>query len=51
MKDAKTLDALKQAAGAKAPGMVKCDASDKTGLDEAAAKADMPVICRVILID
>ena len=40
VKDAKTLDALKQAAGAKAPGMVKCDASDKTGLDEAAAKAD-----------
>lgn len=40
VKDAKTLDALKQAAGAKTPAMVKCDASDKTGLDEATAKAD-----------
>lgn len=40
VKDAKTLDALKQAAGAKTPGMVKCDASDKTGLDAATAKAD-----------
>ena len=40
VKDAKTLDALKQAAGAETPAMVKCDASDKTGLDEAAAKAD-----------
>ena len=40
VKDAKTLDALKQAVGAKTPGMVKCDASDKTGLDAAAAKAD-----------
>lgn len=40
VKDAKTLDALKQAAGAETPGMVKCDASDKTGLDEATAKAD-----------
>lgn len=40
VKDAKTLDALKQAAGVETPGMVKCDASDKTGLDEAAAKAD-----------
>lgn len=40
VKDAKTLDALKQAAGAETPGMVKCDASDKTGLDAAAAKAD-----------
>ncbi|WP_065438788.1 hypothetical protein [Bifidobacterium pseudocatenulatum] len=40
VKDAKTLDALKQAVGAKTPGMVKCDASDKTGLDEATAKAD-----------
>lgn len=40
MKDAKTLDALKQAAGVETPGMVKCDASDKTGLDEATAKAD-----------
>lgn len=40
VKDAKTLDALKQAAGAKTPAMVKCDASDKTGLDAAAAKAD-----------
>ena len=40
VKDAKTLDALKQAVGAKAPAMVKCDASDKTGLDEATAKAD-----------
>ena len=39
VKDAKTLDALKQAVGAKTPGMVKCDASDKTGLDEATAKA------------
>lgn len=39
VKDAKTLDALRQAAGAKTPGMVKCDASDKTGLDEATAKA------------
>lgn len=38
--DAKTLDALKQAAGVETPGMVKCDASDKTGLDEATAKAD-----------
>lgn len=40
VRDAKTLDALKQAVGAKTPGMVKCDASDKTGLDEATAKAD-----------
>lgn len=40
VKDAKTLDALKQAVGAETPGMVKCDASDRTGLDEAAAKAD-----------
>lgn len=40
VRDAKTLDALKQAAGAETPAMVKCDASDKTGLDEAAAKAD-----------
>lgn len=40
VKDAKTLDALKQAVGAKTPAMVKCDASDKTGLEEAAAKAD-----------
>ena len=40
VKDAKTLDALKQSVGAKTPGMVKCDASDKTGLDEATAKAD-----------
>ena len=40
VKDAKTLDALKQAVGAKTPAMVKCDASDKTGLDAAAAKAD-----------
>lgn len=40
VKDAKTLDALKQAAGVETPGMVSCDASDKTGLDEAAAKAD-----------
>lgn len=40
VKDAKTLDALKQAVGAKTPGMVSCDASDKTGLDEATAKAD-----------
>lgn len=40
VKDAKTLDTLKQAAGAETPAMVKCDASDKTGLDAAAAKAD-----------
>ena len=40
VKDAKTLDALKQAAGVETPGMVKCDASDKTGLEAAAAKAD-----------
>ena len=40
VKDAKTLDALKQAAGVETPGMVKCDASDKTGLDEATVKAD-----------
>lgn len=40
VRDAKTLDALKQAAGAETPAMVKCDASDKTGLDAAAAKAD-----------
>ena len=40
VKDAKTLDALKQAAGVETPAMVKCDASDKTGLDAAAAKAD-----------
>ena len=40
VKDAKTLDALKRAVGAEPPAMVKCDASDKTGLDEAAAKAD-----------
>lgn len=40
VKDVKTLDALKQAVGAETPAMVKCDASDKTGLDEATAKAD-----------
>ena len=40
VKDAKTLDALKQAVGAKTPAMVKCDASGKAGLDAAAAKAD-----------
>ena len=40
VKDTKTLDALKQAAGVETPAMVKCDASDKTGLDEATAKAD-----------
>ena len=40
VKDAKTLDALKQAAGAETPAMVKCDASGKAGLDAAAAKAD-----------
>ena len=40
VKDAKTLDALKQAAGVETPGMIKCDASDRTGLDEATAKAD-----------
>lgn len=40
VRDAKTLDALKQAAGAETPGMVECDASDKIGLDAAAAKAD-----------
>lgn len=40
VKDAKTLDALKQAAGVETPAMVKCDASDKIGLDAAAAKAD-----------
>ena len=40
VRDAKTLDALKQAAGADTPAMVKCDASDKIGLDAAAAKAD-----------
>ena len=43
VKDAKTLDALKQAAGVETPGMVKCDASDKTGLDEATAKADKTI--------
>lgn len=40
VRDAKTLDALKQAAGAEPPAMVKCDASDKIGLDTTAAKAD-----------
>lgn len=40
VKDAKTLDVLKRAVGAETPAMVKCDASDKTGLDEATAKAD-----------
>lgn len=40
VKDVKTLDALKRAVGAETPAMVKCDASDKTGLDAAAAKAD-----------
>lgn len=40
VKDAKTLDTLKQAAEVETPAIVKCDASDKTGLDEAAAKAD-----------
>lgn len=39
VKDAKTLDALRKAAGVETPGMVKCDASDKTGLDAAAAEA------------
>ena len=40
VKDVKTLDALNRAVGAETPAMVKCDASDKTGLDEATAKAD-----------
>lgn len=40
VKDVKTLDALKRAVGAETPAMVKCDASNKTGLDEATAKAD-----------
>lgn len=40
VRDVKTLDTLKQAVGAKTPAMVKCDASDKIGLDEATAKAD-----------
>lgn len=40
VKDVKTLDALKRAVGAETPAMVKCDASDKTGLDEVTAKAD-----------
>lgn len=40
VKDVKTLDALKRAVGAETPAMVKCDTSDKTGLDEATAKAD-----------
>lgn len=40
VKDDKTLDALKRAVGAETPAMVKCDASDKTGLDETTAKAD-----------
>lgn len=40
VRDAKTLDALKQADEAETPAMVKCDASDKTGLNEATAKAD-----------
>ena len=40
VKDVKTLDALKRAVGAEPPAMVKCDASDKTSLDEATAKAD-----------
>ena len=39
VKDAKTLDALRKAAGVETPAMVKCDASDKIGLDEATAKA------------
>ena len=43
VKDAKTLDALRKAAGVETPGMVKCDASDKTGLDEATAKADKTI--------
>ena len=40
VKDGKTLDALKRAVGAETPAMVKCDTSDKNGLDEATAKAD-----------
>lgn len=40
VKDVKTLDALKRAAGAETPAVVKCDASGKAGLDAAAAKAD-----------
>lgn len=40
VRDVKTLDALKQAAEVETPGMVKCDASDKIGLDAATAKAD-----------
>lgn len=43
VRDAKTLDALRKAAGVETPGMVKCDASDKTGLDEATAKADKTI--------
>lgn len=43
VKDAKTLDALRKAAGVETPAMVKCDASDKTGLDEATAKADKTI--------
>ena len=40
VKDAKTVDTLKRAAAVRLPAMVKCDASDKNGLDEATAKAD-----------
>lgn len=39
VKDAKTVDALKKAAGAETPALVKCDASDVNGLDEATARA------------
>lgn len=41
VKDVKTLDALKRAVGAETPAMVKCDASDKTGLDEATDKTGL----------
>lgn len=43
VKDAKTVDALKQAAETETPGVVACDASDKAGLDEAAVKAGKAV--------
>lgn len=40
VKDPRSVTVLRKKATMRMPGMVSCDASDKTGLDEATAKAD-----------
>lgn len=40
VKDPRSVTVLRKKATMRMPAMVKCDASDKTGLDEATAKAD-----------